>query len=130
MYRNRSYYSRRSDSSDTKFKVLVVLVVLVIIGSIIGTIATKTNDHTYVVTVTRVERENKDGGKYIISTILEDGTVKVFENTDTLFRGKFDSSDINATIIEDKKYEFTVIGYRVPFLSWYENILEAREVSE
>lgn len=46
-----------------------------------------------------------------------------------MLRGKFNSSDIYGTLKEGKKYKIIVVGYRVPFFSWYENILEVEEVN-
>ena len=62
---------------------------------------------------------NADTSKYLIFT--DKG---VFENTDDISVMKFNSSDFYAQIEVGNNYCFTVAGYRVPFLSMYQNIIE------
>jgi hypothetical protein len=50
----------------------------------------------------------------------------VFENTDSLANGKFNSSDVQGRITVGGTYTFVTIGHRVPFLSSYANIIEVR----
>lgn len=74
-------------------------------------------------TVTKSERivTNNDS-KYLVFT--DNG---VYENTDTIWNGKFNSSDLYANIKEGKKYTCDVVGWRVPFLSWYPNLISCEE---
>ena len=65
-----------------------------------------------------VKNSNKDS-KYIIFT---DG--EVFENSDNLIFTKFYSSDIQSQLEVGKSYNVHVSGIRVPFLSWYRNIVK------
>lgn len=58
----------------------------------------------------------------------ENGKTYVFEDTDTLFRGKFNSSDVYGALKEGKTYELTVIGFRVYIFNWYENIIDFKAV--
>ena len=58
----------------------------------------------------------------------ENGETLVLENTDNTIRFKFNSSDIYAALKEGETYEVEVIGYRVPFLNMYENIISYKEV--
>lgn len=51
----------------------------------------------------------------------------VFEVEDATLRGQFASADLYADIDEGTTYEFTTIGYRVPFLSMFPNIIAATE---
>jgi hypothetical protein len=102
-------------------------VVLLIVGSIGFTIAIYQNENTYEIEV--VGKENKasgDSSRHLIFAKV-DGETKVFENTDALFASKFNSSDIYAELTVGKTYEVKTIGFRVPFLSMYENILEINE---
>lgn len=83
------------------------------------------NDTEYVVTVTDKERVIKeDTSKYLVFTEDEQGNVLVFENTDNIFRGKFDSSNMQGQLKEGNKYTITVVGFRVPILSMYQNIIK------
>lgn len=56
--------------------------------------------------------------KYLIYT--DNG---VYQNTDTIFYFKFDSSDVQNEAQVGSKCEANVYGFRVPFLSWYKNII-------
>lgn len=89
------------------------------------------NDHCYTATITDKERVNDtDSSCYLIYTELENEEVLVLENTDNLFRWKVDSSDIYGELKVGATYEFTVVGFRVPFLSLYENIISYELVKE
>ena len=99
--------------------VLVVLIVVIIVN-----ILPVCFHNTYTATVTDKGVKRYDGSdKYLIYTDI--GT---FENTDQWLCGKFDSSDIYGRIEVGKTYEFDVVGLRVPFFSWYENIIKIRSV--
>jgi hypothetical protein len=39
---------------------------------------------------------------------------------------KFNSSDIYNQLEKGKKYRIKVYGFRIPFLSWYKNIIEVK----
>ena len=65
-----------------------------------------------------VKNSNMDS-KYLVFT---DG--EVFENSDNLIFTKFNSSDIQSQLEVGKSYNVRVSGIRVPFLSWYRNIVK------
>ena len=54
----------------------------------------------------------------------------IYEITDLLFKGKFNSSDIYGALEVGKKYEIETTGYRIPFLSDYQNINKYKELVE
>ncbi len=97
------------------------------------------NDTEYTVIVTGKDRitenlKDSDGNsrtssKYLVFADDENGNSLVFENTDCFIRGKFDSSNIQGQLKEEHTYKITVVGYRVPFLSWYQNIIKVEEES-
>lgn len=58
--------------------------------------------------------------KYLIYTDRE-----VFENVDTLWELKWDSSDLYGKIQKGQVCNFTVTGFHIPFLGSYRNILTA-----
>lgn len=110
-------------------KVEIIIIILVLAVFLGGIALVSFNDHTYVVEVTDKERVNySDSGKYLIYG-QEDNNTLVLKNTDSLLRGKFNSSDIYAELEIGKTYEFTVVGYRIPILSDYENIIEYKEIT-
>lgn len=109
----------------------IALVVIAVIAVIVMNFS---NDHTYTVTITDKERvttqvaEGQTDSKYLIYGEDENGKTYVFEDTDTLFRGKFNSSDVYGALKEGETYELTVIGFRVHILNWYENIIGFKAV--
>lgn len=70
--------------------------------------------------------DSSDSSRYLIWT--EEG--EVFENTDQLLVGKFDSSDIQGQLKVGSKYHCSTIGIRNQFFSWYRNIYDCMEVNE
>ena len=84
-------------------------------------------DVTITVTDKEVKNGYKQSGKYLVFGKDENGKVQVFEITDSLFKWRFDSSNVYASIEEGKTYVFTVGGSRSEFLSWYPNIYEVNE---
>lgn len=117
---------------DIKFFSFIIVSSIIVIAIVIGLIVDITgsfNDHTYAITITDKERiTEQNDSKYLIYGTDKKGQDYVFENTDNLFRGKFNSSDVYGSIKKDKTYEVTVVGYRVQFLSWYENIIKYKEL--
>lgn len=109
-------------------------IALVVIAVIAVPVINFSNDHTYTVTITDKERvttqvaEGQIDSKYLIYGEDENGKTYVFEDTDTLFRGKFNSSDVYGALKEGKTYELTVIGFRIHILNWYENIIDFKVV--
>ena len=68
--------------------------------------------------VTKTERINKSNESYYL-VFAEN---EVYKNEDSFIRFKFNSSDFYRDIKEEECYEFTVQGWRIPFLSMYRNI--------
>ncbi len=87
---------------------------------------------TYKVEVTdkQVKRYD-DSSKYLIFTELEESDeTRVFENVDSYLELKFDSSTMYGEVKEGERYKFETYGWRVPFLSWYENISDVEELPD
>lgn len=77
------------------------------------------------VTVTVVDKgikNNRGSGQYLIYCKDQGGGTQVYQIADSLFKMRFDSSDVYADLEVGVTYEFTVCGKRVPILSWYPNI--------
>lgn len=102
------------------------LIVLSIILCLIHPINKISNiRETTTVTVTdKTVKNNGDDGKYLVFTEDTKGNIEVFEITDSLLKGRFNSSDVYAAINVGETYIFTVGGSRNEFLSWYPNIYE------
>lgn len=107
-----------------------LVIIAVIVTVIVVPVMNFSNDHKYIVTITDKERvttqSDKDNidSKYLIYGEDENGKTYVFEDTDTLFRWKFNSSDVYGALKEGETYELTVIGFRVHIFNWYENIID------
>lgn len=107
---------------------IAIVLFFVVIVAPVYTISSYVNKNSYEIKVTEKETKNsKESSKYLIFGIDEEGNEKVFENTDALFARKFNSSDLYAKISVGKTYEFKTIGFRIPFLSKYENIMTVKE---
>lgn len=111
--------------------VITLVIIAVIVAVVVVPVMNFTNDHQYTITITDKERVTIQGetvSKYLIYGEDESGKTYVFEDTDTLFRGKFNSSDVYGALKEGETYELTVIGSRIHILNWYENIIDFKVV--
>jgi hypothetical protein len=108
--------------------ILIITVVVILAYYVAAPIVINMRTDTYTVTVTDKLRVSYgrvfETHKYLIFTMDDAGHIHVFENTDSLLRHKFNSSDYFARIHVGKTYTFTVAGYRIPTMSRYENIIE------
>ena len=115
---------------DSLFKVsFLALAVLILLCGIYMSF----NDHTYIVTVTDKERVTRtaDGqvdSYYLIFCRDQEGNYYEFKNADNVLRLKFRSSTVYNQLEVGQKYRFTVVGLRVGFLSWYENIIQFEKI--
>lgn len=123
-----------SNKSLLDYLTAITAIALVVIAVIAFPVMNFSNDHTYTVTITDKERvttqvaEGQTDSKYLIYGEDENGKTYVFEDTDTLFRWKFNSSDVFGALKEGETYELTVIGFRVHIFNWYENIIDFKAV--
>ena len=123
-----------SNKSLLGYLTAITAIALVVIAVIAFPVMNFSNDHTYTVTITDKERvttqvaEGQTDSKYLIYGEDENGKPYVFEDTDTLFRWKFNSSDVFGALKEGETYELTVIGFRVHIFNWYENIIDFKAV--
>lgn len=116
-----------------KRSILAVIAIILICVAVINYNWTK----TYVCTIDKMDIKingfNKKGAigssTYMIYTELDNGNVRVFEDRDYLLRFKFNSSDIYGLLVPGKKYKVRVVGWRIPFLSYYENIISTEEIN-
>lgn len=88
---------------------------------------------TAVFTVTDKERVVRGDGDsvssyYLVFTEDRNGKSETFSNVDTLMYWKFNSSDLQGSLKIGRTYMADVYGWRVPFLSWYRNIVNVRQV--
>ena len=122
---------RRKKNTKTFFVAIMIAVILVL--SIGYEAIFSFNDTEYTITVTDKERIYEGSGdisssKYLVFGDDENGNSLVFENTDCFIRGKWNSSNIQGQLKEGNTYKVTVVGYRVSFLSMYQNIIKIEEI--
>lgn len=98
--------------------VLIPLMALCLVGYSI--VAVNTNN---TVTITVAEKEVKRTGETDVYMVWSDEG-EVFENRDSLLKGKFDSSDLQGQLTVGETYECDVTGFRIQFLSKYRNLIE------
>lgn len=102
---------------------ITIYIILCIIGFIfIGyliTIPIHSQEWTDIKPTEKLVKADGNKSKYLIFTDNE-----VFENTDEFILGKFNSSDLYRDLEIGKDYHCLVTGYRIPFLSWYRNIIK------
>lgn len=123
-----SYYSY--DEKKIPIGVLVVVALILVVAILMGSIGSF-NEAEYVMTVTEKERITEDdGSRYLIFGEDENGNSYVFENTDNMLRGKWDSSNVYGEIKIGDTYKFTVVGFRIPLFSSYQNIIDFEEVKK
>lgn len=121
--------SNTSDKKITFSGVLIIAFCILVLLSILKPFFFSFNDTKYIVTITDKERTHSGSEKYLVFGEDSDGNVMVFENSDSLLRGKWDSSNLQGELKIGNTYEVIVIGYRVPLFSWYENIISAKEIT-
>ena len=106
--------------------IITVFVVFMFAASGLVTYATTYTDSFTVKSKERIcESGNKSECKYLIYT--DKG---VFENTDTIWYLKYNSSDIYGQLDEGELFIAKITGFRVPFLNMYKNIVEVENFWE
>lgn len=104
----------------------VIVLGLVVASPVVGCVSAYKSTQTDVCfKVTHAERKViGEESKWVILTDQE-----AYENTDSLLFWKFNSSTLQGRIEEGKSYRAEVVGWRVPMLSMYQNILNVEEVN-
>lgn len=113
--------------------IIVAFVGLILLLTIGSQVVFNFNDREYTITITDKERIYEGSGdssssKYLVFGDDTNGTSLVFKNTDCFIRGKWNSSNLQGKMKEGNTYRITVVGYRVPFFSMYQNIIKVEEI--
>jgi len=116
------------------YKVLTVAVLAVFLYHCAMVILQNINEEAVTVRITDKMRVSYGSTfitqKYLIYTVDADGRVAVFENTDSFPWRKFNSSDFFASLATGETYRLRVVGFRIPVLSKYRNIIGIEQVDE
>ena len=113
-----------------QIRILVIVVIcLLVFWELAHSVDKSFNTYEVIGTVTDKGIKNyDDSSKYLIYTKDDKGNVAVYEITDNLFQGQFNSSDIYGGIEIGKTYKFTVAGQREELFSYYPNIYGYEEI--
>lgn len=109
------------------FTLVELLVVAAIIAAIFSFSVPLWTKGELVAKVTDKARIVETSGKNVSSKYLIYTDKETLEDTDCWLFWKFNSSDVYGRLEKDKVYKFKVYGFRVPFFSWYRNIIEVQE---
>ena len=121
--RNISMYYRRSRKS----KVIAIVTVILVILITIPMCSNYYSEKSYKITVTGKEVKNSiDDSKYLIFAKTENGETKTFSIEDNVIKWRWNSSDVYGDVEIGKTYEIKVIGWRIPIISSYENIMKIK----
>ena len=104
--------------------IIIVLFIILIPVFIIVNINYYNSEQTITAKVIDKERISQGSGENLHHTYLIHTDKEVFSNEDVMLRGKFNSSDIQGQLHVDSTYTFKVLGWRIPVLSMYRNIVE------
>ncbi|HDF6314230.1 TPA: hypothetical protein PE786_001312 [Staphylococcus aureus] len=104
-----------------------VIALMLVVISPIYTVASYQNKEVHQGTITDKynKRQDKEDKFYIVLD-----NKQVIENSDLLFKKKFDSADIQARLKVGDKVEAKTIGYRIHFLNLYPVLYEAKKVDK
>ncbi|MFB2305440.1 hypothetical protein ACEY4D_10520 [Staphylococcus aureus] len=104
-----------------------VIALMLVVISPIYTVASYQNKEVHQGTITDKynKRQDKEDKFYIVLD-----NKQVIENSDLLFKKKFDSADIQARLKVGDKVEVKTIGYRIHFLNLYPVLYEVKKVGK
>ena len=126
MKKNISYKIR--NKLFLEFKIWKVIIsVIVMLGVII--FFPHFFKNTYIVTIANkrvIRHDNID--TYLIYTQMQDGNLRIFENTNSLLEFKIRSEDLYWGLIINGKYEIKAYGFSIPLLTSYQNIIKVKGV--
>ncbi len=110
--------------TKTLFGIGILLLVLI---APIYKVASYQHKELYQGTITDKynKRQDKEDKFYIVLD-----NKQVIENSDLLFKKKFDSADIQARLKVGDKVEVKTIGYRIHFLNLYPVLYEVKKVDK
>lgn len=102
---------------------VIILICMCMIASCWGVRKLTEREDRAVLVKNKEAVMHADSTKYLIFT-----PGRVYENSDALLDGKFNSSDVYNDLEVGKCYDIRSNMFRVQFLSWYENIIDFKPV--
>jgi len=126
MKKNISYQIR--NKLFLKIKIWKVIISVIVMLSVI-ILFPHFFRNTYIVTIANkrvIRHDNID--TYLIYTQMQDGNLRIFENTNSLLEFKIRSEDLYWGLIINGKYEIKAYGFSIPLLTSYQNIIKVKGV--
>lgn len=120
-----NYNNLMTSSKISAFKMITISVLILVIISL--TFMYKMSVDYVDIEVIDKERIVETTSETISSKYLIFSNKEVFENTDSFIFFKFNSSSLQGKLQKGRKYRIKVVGWRIPFLSSYRNIITAKE---
>jgi hypothetical protein len=115
--------TKRISNTFSPLNILVILFAFYISIQVLSAFFyISTEEDVSFIVVDKERVTEKETSKYLIFTENE-----TFENVDSLFYLKYNSSDLYGKIIIGNKYCAKVVGYRYPLLSLYRNIVKIND---
>lgn len=111
---------KRLIKSKIRYSLYAVVAAVILFGYPVAYYA---SSETLEITITDKERIATGSGENISSKFIVYGENEVFENTDSWLYLKFNSADVQNKLTVGDTYKIKVAGWRVPFLSWYRNVV-------
>jgi len=108
-----------SMQSLIKFQIFMFTLLFIIIGSIGYWYQISTLEKVQVMIKDKQRITTGSKSKYIVFT-----TKETYEDTDSFYHQKYNSSDIFSNLKIGCSYEVNVYGKRIPFFSMHRNIVE------
>lgn len=106
---------------ESKFGVFVIGFIM--LGALIFSIIAVNHTETKTCTITSKESVARDSEHEYRVYTEQCGTLSV---KDSWLKMRFNSADVYGSIQEGKTYEVTTMGFRIPLISSFPNILEVR----
>lgn len=124
-YRRRHYSRLQNIVYGVAFAVIVLSCIT---SFFIKPIIQNGSKETITVVIGSTEVKTKSGEEtqtYLVNVVFPNGNTEVLQSSDSLVHGKWNSADVYFKLKDNpgKIFKLTVVGKRVPFLSWNRNIL-------
>jgi len=133
-YQNLLYGLKETQVKDYDIAGILLIIFISLVVILINVLPVLNVEHYTGTVVDKYQKAtfSNDTGKdrfYVVVDVSNDSRV-VFVNEDEFFKWKFNSADVQASLEVGKHYEITTVGWRIPFLSMFKNIIKVTPVKE
>lgn len=119
-----SYFNYKEErrSRNRAIAGVIIIALIVVTVFIAYPVARICNKNTYTVTITD-KGYSGSVDDYIVWAEDANGVQYEFINEDEFWYGKFNSGTVQGALKVGHTYKFSTVGWRIPFLSEYPNII-------